>query len=424
MQKNGILVLTILLLIQPLRGEENKIVQLLHVNKDKVHSKLDQNYSLDMLYYIKNNSIFYRTIDNDNGDINQSEESIKLYEKSKKGDKYHEVQGRVVLIGQPVIKETYIPRYKTGSTEKRWIMPAVIKKPGILGTILRPDIYTIEYTKIDTSMIDVNPKTLLNVENEHQLLDPEEDEYKFVITKQYEGHRTPVTKVGIFKDYDGFAIYSGSKWPTVKYKTLDKNVESAILKNHYLIDVNKKLSILVPAKKNFFGQFKWSLIFNQNASTNVNTIDASSLPNIVFNEGISTTAEKLYNLLNQYNNSSNQNDNVLHKSNSNEYCLYILFMNDTMYQYYVVTLEKEQRLMNLFYKNESGHYKSTICGTEVAEENELITAHTFDFTHQNLFYAIYNKKTKTSPIKKLDRNNTEEEVYSDDKDNDSENEWS
>ncbi|RTL07491.1 hypothetical protein EKK58_01945 [Candidatus Dependentiae bacterium] len=390
MKKNIFLLLPILLCIDTLYTSEAKIQQMLFVPKDDTH-----NQESDCIYYVtQDNKLYCKLIpalESNTKTISlESQDPLALFERAdKSNDEYQPVKNnRVVLIGYPVtIKEE-------GDTSSIWTMPAVIKKPGILGNILRPDIYTIEYKDIKIVKYEREMEDNFSTDDDDIIYNVNDDDEsssysdkKFAITKQYEGHRTKVVKVGITKDSQNqYNLISGSAWPTVKYIHLN-STDSTLKegKNKFLLAINQ----------HFYITSKEST-FYVNKSNKKYSIE--HLPLIIINQTILTdkdsnttsitdSAKKTYiKIVKELEKSTimynYKNQPTLYKdsgSSPNAYFIYLDKKHDRI-------LLKKNNFNNYFFS-----YR--------IDKHHVCTAHDFDFTSKTLYYALYNIKEKNTFIK-------------------------
>lgn len=153
-------------------SNDNKITQLLHVEANDTHI-LDTSAPQDLLYYIKNNNIYFTQKDK-----LTEEQELEIYKESKKDGKFRKVNNRTVLIGQPV-------KIIEDNNKTKWYMPAVINKDGFFGTMFRPDIYTIVSQDIDTKLITNEPEPIFKKDI---LSYSDSMATHYVIHKEYSGH--------------------------------------------------------------------------------------------------------------------------------------------------------------------------------------------------------------------------------------------
>lgn len=344
-------------------SNDNKITQLLHVEANDTHI-LDTSAPQDLLYYIKNNNIYFTQKDK----LTEKQE-LEIYEESNKDGKFRKVNNRTVLIGQPVkiIKD---------NNKTKWYMPAVINKDGFFGTMFRPDIYTIVSQDIDTKLITNEPEPIFKKDTSSY---SDSMATHYVIHKEYSGHHTQVKKIGIFNDkVNELTIFSGSEWPSTASRVISNS--SSVQnkdKNIYLLDVNKLNNISCKTEKPFFKK-KWTLIFDKDSS-----LQLPFLPNVVVNTQKTIAQSVVYNVLKQHK--------ALFKDKRPESLFFYITEDE---KNAVLTLIKNENInITDINKNSTANFHSVHIYDKLT-----ITAQAFDFEKNTLFYATYNKKNKESLI--------------------------
>lgn len=361
-----------LICINALYSYDAKIKQMLFVTQEDTHDKKS-----DCIYYVtEDNKLYCLSVPkHSNKSIKTkissgAKKPLKLYEKFNPENlypKYQKIKGnRVILIGKPVYVNDI------------WSMPAVIKKPGFIGKILRPDIYTIEY-----KVITVMPK---ESKNRYEMYETDDDEQmRFGITKQYEGHRTKVVTVGITQNYNSkIQLMSSSEWPTIKSKELNNtnNTEVVEYKEQFLLAINKNFYTPLEAKKSFFNKKTYTIKYD-------NIYNLDYLPLVTFDQTDDQTEKKLdQNTVNIY---LNQITKLTYKNRN------ILYLSKDTNSYIVILNKKEKKLDLIKIKRIKD--SSMTFSAEIKIENKQVTAYTFDYNNEILYYAIYDSSTKEAAIK-------------------------
>jgi hypothetical protein len=392
---------------------------MIFVERENTHEKT---HPCNLIYYVtENNELYYANAEKEDEKALLPGTLCEIYEQSTKEKKHRKIDNRIVLIGQPI-------EINNENNENIWTMPAVIKRPNLLGKLFRPDLYIIEYKQIDNITLKPEPtlkRKQLKYEKPEAELVP-----NFVITKIGEGHRTKVTKIGLLNDKSDALIsgeqntkifpylVSSSEWPTIKIYAIIYQKAFHDLKNNAIIDIiqsKDSTSIVVSETQQVWlskNKFLFSSIlltendrFLRGDKTDIQ-IELPNLPNISFDPNIVTNfdCDDAANILENYLTLSQEKTDFQHS----------IYYASANYVLIVSPYDKNIHIQNLAAKNKKEVLKTTVKelkdffsgNNDINFKNTIVTATAFDFKRYHLFCATYNKNTKQSKIHKIHLRNT------------------
>jgi hypothetical protein len=375
---------------------------MIFVEKENTHDKKS-----NLIYYVtENNELYYANANQEDKKALLPGQLCKIYEQSTKDYKYRTIDNRIVLIGQPI-------EITNENNENIWTMPAVIKRPGFLGKLFRPDLYIIEYRTISEGDITNDPEPIFKLpsftKSKMQVIfesdDDEPSSRRFVITKKGEGHRTKVTKIGLSTTSNGTYLVSGSEWPTVKRYNIfdDKTILPA--KNAYLADVitnrDKSLEVTYDVKKDSFSKNKFK----------INNIDLPYLPNIIFDPDLldDNITERSNRKIIFESSLTDHKESIYDFSISPSSMKNSIYYCSLHYRFALVLKSvQNEKKWHIYYKKIPSFQEPQVGKVDflpfekTPPSKDIISTTAFDFKNRVLFYATYDQMKKETTINKKD----------------------